>query len=175
MKTTTASADPKAYQKLQELVREIDVAMVTTVTPDGALRSRPMATAAFDDDGTIWFFTADDSGKAHDLEEEHAVNLSYAEPRKHRFVSVTGSASLVRDRDKAKELWKASFKSYFPRGLDDAHVTLLAVKIESAEYWDVPSSKMVQLLSITKAAPTGDDPDLGEHTKVEVRATPASG
>jgi general stress protein 26 len=175
MKTTTASADPGAFHKLQEMVRDIDIAMVTTVTHDGALRSRPMVTAAFEDDGTIWFFTADDSEKAHDLEEEHGVNISYADPKKHRYVSVTGNASIVHDADRAKELWKSSLKTYFPRGLDDEHLALISVRIEIAEFWDAPSSKMVQLFSITKAAPTGDDPELGEHTKVAVRATPASG
>src|SRR5687767_6816184 len=175
MNTTTASADPKAFQKLQELVREIEVAMITTVSPDGALHSRPMATAAFDDQGTIWFFTADDSGKARDLDEEHAVNVSYADPRKHRFVSVTGSASIVHDRDKAKELWKSSFIAYFPRGLDDGHVALIAVRIEIAEYWDSGSSKMAQLFSRRKSSRNGDDPEGDDHTKVEIRATPASG
>jgi len=175
MKTTTASADPKAFHKLQELVREIDVAMITTVTPDGALHSRPMATVGFDDNGTIWFFTADDSGKVRDLEAEHAVNISYADPRKQRYVSVTGNASVVHDRDKAKELWKPSLKTYFPRGLEDAHVALLAARIETAEFWDSPSGKMAQLFSRKKTGHDGDDPEPGEHTKVAVRATPASG
>lgn len=175
MKTTTASADPKAFQKLQELVREIDVAMVATVTPDGALHSRPMATAAFEDDGTIWFFAADDSEKARDLDAEQGVNVSYADPRKNRYVSVTGNASIVHDREKAKELWKSSFTTYFPRGLDDRHVALLVVRIEVAEYWDTGSSKMAQLFSRKFSSRDGDDAELGEHTKVEVRAAPASG
>ena len=175
MKTTTASADPKAFHKLQELVREIDIAMVTTVTPDGALHSRPMATAAFEDEGILWFFTADDSGKVHDLEAEHGVNVSYADPRRSRYVSVTGNATIIHDDEKARGLWKSSFKMHFPRGLDDPHLALLAVRIESAEFWDSPASKMVQFLAITKAAPTGDDPELNEHTKVAIRATPASG
>ena len=175
MKTTTASADPGAFLKLQELVRDIDIAMITTVTHDGALHSRPMATVAFEDEGTIWFFTADDSAMAHDLEEEHAVNISYADPRKHRYVSVTGNASIVHDADRAKELWKPALKAYFPRGLDDEHVALMSVRIESAEFWDAPSSKMVRFFSSSKIHRASDDAERGEHTKVDVRATPASG
>ena len=175
MKTTTASADPKAFHKLQELVREIDVAMVTTVSSHGALHSRPMATAAFEDEGTIWFFTTDDSEKARDLDDEQGVNVSYADPRKNRYVSVTGNASIVHDRDKAKELWKPAFTTYFPRGLDDSHVALLVVRIEVAEYWDTGSSKMAQLFSRKRSAHHGDDPEGGDHTKVEIRAAPASG
>lgn len=175
MKTTTASADPQAFHTLQEMVREIDVAMMTTVTPDGALHSRPMVTAAFDDEGTIWFFTSTESAMVHDLDAEHAVNLSYAHPRKHRYVSVTGSASLVRDREKARQLWRPALKTYFPGGPDDEHLGLLAARIETAEYWEGGPSKVRSLFSGPKQRQNRDAADGAEHTKVDIRATPASG
>lgn len=156
-------------------MRDIDIAMITTVTPDGALRSRPMATREINDDGEIWFFTSDDSGKVDDLAQEHAVNVSYAEPKKQRYVSVTGSATITRDRERAKELWSPVLKAWFPGGIDDPHLALLCVRIETAEYWDSTSSKMVQLFEMAKAAATGHSADLGENTTVAVRATPASG
>ena len=175
MKTTTAAADPQAFAKLKELVRDLDVAMMTTVTPDGALRSRPMATREFEDPGILWFFTSDDSGKAHDVEEEHAVNLSYADPKKHQYVSITGNASVVRDREKARKLWGPMVKAYFPRGLDDPHLALLSVRIETAEYWDADRSRMVQLLELSRGALTGHKPDLGENVKLDVRVARESG
>jgi general stress protein 26 len=174
-KHTTASRDPAAFAKLQDLVEDIDIAMVTTVTPDGALRSRPMATREFTDDGEIWFFTADDSAKVGDVAAEHAVNLSYADPKRQRYVSITGSADLVRDRDRAKDLWHPMVKAWFPQGLDDPHLALFRVRVETAEFWDAATSRMVQLFEMTKAAATGATPELGEHTRVDVRATPASG
>lgn len=173
--TTTASRDPAAYAKLRELVKDIDIAMVTTVTPDGALRSRPMATRAFESEGELWFFTADDSAKADDLAAERAVNVSYADPGSQRYVSVSGNATILRDRDKAKELWTPVLKAYFPGGLDDPHLALLRVSVETAQYWDSPSSKMVQLFEMTRAAATGGRPHLGENKTVAVRQTPTSG
>jgi general stress protein 26 len=175
MKTTTAASDPKAFAKLKELVHDIDIGMMTTVTVDGALRSRPMATRKFEDDGTLWFFTSDDSEKAHDLREEHAVNVSYAEPKHHRYVSVTGNATVVHDREKAKRLWTPAMKAYFPRGLEDPHLALLCVRIETTEYWDATTSKMVQLFEITKSAATGEKPELGENVRMDIRNVRASG
>ena len=168
MKHTTASRDPAAFSKLQELVRDIDIAMITTVTPDGALRSRPMVTREFTDDGEVWFFTADDSSKAGDLQAEHAVNIAYADGKKHRFVSITGSAEMVHDRERARALWNSSVKPWFPGGLDDPHLALLRVRIETAEFWDTSTNRMVQFFHPTKHAS-------GENVKVDVRATPASG
>jgi general stress protein 26 len=170
MKTMTSSHDPQAFHKLQELVRDIDIAMMTTVTPDGALHSRPMVTLEFGDDGEIWFFTSEESGKVHDLAAEHAVNLSYADPKKQRYVSVTGSAALVHDRERAKELWTAQVKKYFPHGLDDPHLALLRVRVETGEYWESPGGKAASLFHPRKA---GDDDR--EHAKIAVRATPTSG
>ena len=84
MKTTTQARDPEAFEQLREIVREIDIAMITTVTPDGALHSRPMVTRDFGDDGELWFFTSDDAEMAHDIASEHPVNISYADPKKRR-------------------------------------------------------------------------------------------
>ena len=42
--------------------------------------------------------------------------------------------------------------------------------MDSAEYWDVESSKMVQLLKMAKAAITRKPPsDIGEHRDVAMR------
>jgi general stress protein 26 len=175
MKHTTSAADPKAFKKLQDLVRDIDIAMVTTVTPDGTLHSRPMVTRAIDDHGVIWFFTADDSGKARDLALERGVNASYADPKNQRFVSVTGNASIVHDAKKAAQLWHAGLAPYFPRGLEDPHLALLCVRIEFAEYWDAPSSRMRRLFTLGDTSAGVEKVPADNHTLIEVRATPASG
>ncbi len=46
-------------QKLRELIKDIDIGMLTTVQPDGTLHSRPMSnqSSASNFDGTLWFFT----------------------------------------------------------------------------------------------------------------------
>lgn len=177
MKTITAEQEhgPEAIAKLRELVKDVQFAMMTTVTPDGALHSRPMATLQVDDEGQLWFFTADDSGKSEDIAAEHAVNLSYAEPKNQRYISISGNASLEHDREKARELWKPIYKAYFPQGLDDPHLALLCVRVESAEYWDSPSSKAVQLFEMTRAALTGTAPRLGDHAKLDIRSARATG
>src|SRR4051812_45987601 len=116
MKTTTAADDPQAFGRLQELVRDIDVAMVTTVTPDGALHSRPMVTRSFSEDGLLWFFAPDNSGLVADLLAEQGVNVSYAEPKKQHYVSISGNGSIVHDRKQAEALWQPDLEAYFPQG-----------------------------------------------------------
>ncbi|CAF1579989.1 unnamed protein product, partial [Rotaria sordida] len=68
------------------------------------------------------------------------------------FVSVSGKAEFVDDKAKLKELWSSYLKVFFPQGLDDPDLILMKVTANYGEYWDSPSSKMVQLYSMAKAA-----------------------
>lgn len=139
--------------------------MLTTVTMDGTLRSRPMLTLEFDDEGQLWFFSSDESGKAHDLEGEKAVNLAYADPERQSYVSITGLASVVQDRAHSERLWQPRMEQYLPGGLDNPHLVLIRVQIEAAEYWDFAGS----------APAASPAPGEGDHAQVAVRKVRASG
>ena len=94
------------------------------------------------------------------------MNLAYAEPADQLFVSVSGRANLVRDKDKAKELWTPAMKAWFPKGPEDPDLALLKVSVEKAEYWDTPSSTIVHLVGYVKATVTGKSYKPGENEKI---------
>jgi general stress protein 26 len=158
--------DPVAH--LRELIHGIQVTMMTTVEKDGTLHSRPMWTHDRGFDGELWFFTRQHSSKVDEVERDHHVSLSYADPTRERYVSVSGRARLVRDKDKARELWNPTLKAWFPQGLDDPELALLCVTVTKAEYWDTPNSRMVQLVGFVKAALTGEPYRPGENEKVNL-------
>src|SRR5690242_10237821 len=87
----TIASDPQAFARLGELIQDINVAMITTVGLDGALHSRPMFTRRLEKDENLWFFTSDDSLKTHEIADEHQVNVTYAEGKQQRYVSVSGT------------------------------------------------------------------------------------
>jgi general stress protein 26 len=177
-----ASRSGEAMNHLLELISDVKVAMLTTQDADGNLRSRPMQTTETEGGGVLWFFTTDHHGKAHEIEQDPRVNLSYAMPDKNRYVSVSGLGEIVHDLSKKKELWKPIYKAWFPEGPEDAHCALLKVYIEKAEYWDATSSTIVQIVGFTKALLTGK-PYRGEangpnsHKKIDFngdRTTPTA-
>lgn len=157
-------------KKLGEMIKDIDYAMLTTATGEGRLRSRPMSTQQAEFDGDLWFFTGADSPKVREIQEDQQVNLSYAQPDKNRYVSVSGRAAVVRDRKKAEELWNPAYKAWFPEGLDDPNLALLRVRVEEAEYWDSPSSAVVHLFGFVKAIATGQEYHPGENEKISLEA-----
>ena len=166
-----ATSSSKSIKKLDSLIKDMQFAMLTTVCPDGTLRSRPMATRQRDDfDGTLWFFTHAGDAKVREIEQDQHVNVSYADPDKNNYVSVSGRASLVRgDKARMRELWNPFYKAWFPKGLDDPQLALLRVTVEQAEYWDSPNSKLVQLGGFLKAVITGKQAKGGENEKVTLR------
>jgi general stress protein 26 len=142
--------------KVAELIKDINVAMMTTEAEDGLLHSRPMATQKTEFDGTLWFFSGLNSGKISEIDWNPEVNLSYSDGGANKYVSVSGTAEIVDDRAKKEELWSDIYKAWFPQGLDDPDLCLLRVDVTFAEYWDVPSGKMVQVFGFLKAIATGE-------------------
>ena len=158
----------EAIEKLNNLIEDIDFAMLTTVDTDGVLRSRPMSTQEAEFDGTLWFFTSDKTHKIEEIERDSRVNASYAKPEDNVYVSVSGMASMVKDRAKMEELWNPILKAWFPDGLDQPDLCLLKVDVEQAEYWDSPSSTLVQIAGFVKAMVTGRSADGGENEKINL-------
>jgi len=162
------SAAAQEFAKLKELIDEIKIGMLTTQDEDGTLRSRPLQTRVVDDDGSLWFFTSRSSPKVAEASADGwRVNVSYARPDKMDFVSVSGRATLVDDRDKMKALWTKWVEVFFPRGLDDPDLALLRVDIEKAEYWDSPGTALGRAYAVAKALATGNKEATGDNVKLQ--------
>ena len=154
-----------SIKKLKELIDGIDFAMLTTIS-DGRFHSRPMSTQEFESDGSLWFFTSDQTYKVENIKKDNRVNVAYSKPETNSYVSVSGTAESVKDRAKIEELWSPLLKAWFPRGLEDPTLTLLKISIEQAEYWDSSNSALVQIAGFIKAIATGKQIEGGDHGKV---------
>ena len=165
---TATRTNKDDLEKLRELVKDIDFCMLTTIDEQGDMHSRPMsANGEIDANGDLWFFTGASSHKVSEVSKSPKVNVSFADPKNQHYVSISGAATLVRDRKKIDELWKPEFKMWFPEGKDDPEVALLRIGLEKAEYWDSPSSTIGYALSFVTSLVTGKQPDFGENKKVE--------
>jgi hypothetical protein len=73
---TNATAGRADVEKLAELIKDIEYAMLTTAMPDGSLRSRPMATQKAPFDGTL--VKAVVTGKRYGPGENGKIDLDRA-------------------------------------------------------------------------------------------------
>jgi general stress protein 26 len=163
----------KALQTLGQMMEDIRVGMLTTVLPDGTLRSRPMAPVRREFDGDLWFFTNAHTPKVDEVQSHPQVSVAFAEPRTRCYLSISGTGSLVRDRKKMEVLWHSDFEEWIPQGLDDPELTLLRVDVEQAEYWDERTSTMVHIGDFLRSVVTGQRPSHAGHEKIDWHAGPS--
>lgn len=153
---------------LAKCIKDVEFAMLTTVAEDGTLHSRPMATQATDFDGTLWFFTRDDAPKASEIRHDAHVNVAYVDPKSHAYVSISGKGRLNRDRSRIESLWRPQYRAWFPEGVDDPHLALLEITVQSAQLWNPPTSPVVHLFGMAKAILTGKPARPGGNEKLDL-------
>ena len=156
-------------RRLAELMEGIDIAMCTTLGPNGYPVSRPLSTQAAAFDGErVWFFVAADSPKVEEIRAHPKVNLGYVSHAKNTYVSLAGDARVYRDQALIDEMWSDALKAYFPRGRTDPNLALLEVMATSAEYWDGPASTLGKLVRFVIARVTKREEVLGENRIVDL-------
>ncbi len=156
---------------LWTLIKDIKFAMFTTSHKEnGHLHSRPWTTqnSEVDHDSSLWFFASRKSESVADIAAVPAVNVSYSDPGKDAYVSISGTAAVVNDMAKVKQLWSKEAEAWFSGGMDDPDLALVQVKITHADYWDVKESKVTQLYKMATAVVTGKPPSMGEHGHVQM-------
>ncbi|MEK3885118.1 pyridoxamine 5'-phosphate oxidase family protein [Paenibacillus sp. PL2-23] len=141
--TKLESDNKEAVQKVWELIKGIETAMLTTVSEEG-LVSRPMQTQDVEFDGDLWFLTKKDTGKFHELLHNRQVNVAYAGKS---YVSIRGEAELVQSVEKVKQFWSPAYEKLLETTYDDPNLVLIKVKAETAEYWDIGNKfKMITFM-----------------------------
>ena len=156
--------------KLREIVKAVDICMLTTVDERGDLHSRPMSNNRdVEFDGDLWFFTYGSSHKADEVGRVPRVNASFADVEGQLYASLTGQAEVVRDRAQIEEHWQPQLKAWFPEGVDTPDIALLKVTVERAEYWDGSQSVVAHAVSLVSSLVTGEPAQLGENEKIELK------
>ncbi len=160
-------------QRLWNLIKDLKFGMLTTRHSNGHLHARPMTTQnkILDEDSALWIFTSKSGEIVEDILINPEVSMAYANPSDDSYVSVSGKAYVSHDHAKVLQLWSTMAEAWFPGGPEDPDLALLRIDISHADYWDVRSNKLTQLLKMTTAAVTGKPPtDMAHHGHVDMRS-----
>jgi general stress protein 26 len=157
-------SDPAAdIDRVWKLISDIPVAMV--VTGEGQhMRARPMAVRPARDEGAIEFLTDVDAPKANEIRRDEAICLALADNRNQKYVSITGHAEIIDDRNRVKEIWSIYDKAFWP-DKNDPRIRILRVTPESAEFWE-GAGTVVTAVKLVAAMASGERMNLGENEKV---------
>jgi general stress protein 26 len=142
-------------EKVWSLIKNARTAQLVSVREDGSLDARPMGCLQREFDLTLWFLTFRRSPKVGEIARHGQVLVSYADPGKGEYVSVSGRGRIVDDRQKVKELWNEGLRVWFPSGPDDPDIAMVAVEAEAARYWTNAASVVTYAWSYLKSRTTG--------------------
>lgn len=151
--------------RVWELIEEIGLCMLVSHDGHGdELRARPMSAHARRDEDAIYFLTDLRSHKDDEIEINENVCLCFGDNGSYKYVSVSGTANLLDDRNRVAELWSTAARAFW-ESKDDPNIRILKVRPAMAEFWDSPG-KIVTTVKMAAAAVTGSRPDLGSNRKV---------
>jgi general stress protein 26 len=122
-------------EKVRNLLKDFPTAILVTHDGPESLRARPRAVAEVDAFCDLWFMSYQRSAKVEEIRNDEHVHI-VCQRENTAFLSISGKATLVRDRARIEEVWKEPFRVWFPDGKDDPHLVLIHVVPERAEYWD---------------------------------------
>ena len=124
-----------ALRRVGELTRDIDICMFVT-RADGGLRGRPMSNnGEVEYDGDTWFFSYRDTPKVREIGADPRVELAYVATERGTWLSIEGTAEVVEDDERKRELWQKDLEAWFDAGPDDDRLVLIKVAADRVHGW----------------------------------------
>jgi general stress protein 26 len=124
----------ETIRRINELISDIDVAMLTTLDANGDFQSRPMLVLQPYFYGDIWFLAHRDSEKVRSISQNPLVNVNYVNDGV--YISITGKAAILSETQKKSDLWHKQLKLWLKNGPEASDVVLIHITATSAQYWD---------------------------------------
>lgn len=168
MSETKSLHDEDAIAKFKELVKHSSICHFLTSLDQRPIPSRPMSAQQVDDEGNFWFLSSLSSLKDQEVVNDPYVQLLFANQGDAEFLSVFGTATIVMDMAKKRELWSELAKAWFPNGVEDPDLTVLKVKPMESYYWGTKNGKMITLLKMAASAIIGKKSHSGVEGKITI-------
>ena len=156
----------QALHKLKDLIEDIKVGMMLT-GDNHPISAVPMTTKKVEDNGNIWFLSGLTSEHNTNIAKNVNVQLLYSHPGEMKFLSVSGKASIITDKEILTDLYSKIDDAWFT-GVDDPNLTAIKFNPEEAYYWDTKTNKYISLFKIGMSVFNDEKADVGEKGKLEI-------
>jgi general stress protein 26 len=159
----------EAGKKIKELAGKTNSCFFcTAITPGQPINTRPMAVQKMDEEGNLWFLSANDSHKNVEIAKDNRVQLLFQGSAHSNFLSLYGVATISTDKELIKELWEPILKTWFTSGIDDPRITAIKVETTEGYYWDNKHGDAVAFVKMAAGAIMGKTMDDSIEGKLTV-------
>ncbi len=148
--------DGQAVDKIKDLVEKGQSCFFCTAAAFGSSNGvRPMSVQKVDDQGNIWFLSADDSHKNAEIHQNSEVRLYMQRTSHSDFLVIDGNAIITKDKEKIHELWEPLAKVWFTEGEDDPRISVIKFIPSQGYYWSTKHGMIVASIKMAIGALTG--------------------
>ena len=152
--------------RMWKLMKSIRFCMLATGA-GATIRYRPMGAFVRPEELAIYFFADRRAHIDDEIRERPLVHLTFADPHRQKYVSISGVAQISVDPRTLKDLWSIPAKVWW-RKPENPNICVIKVVPHEGEFWDAPGN-LVSNLNIAFALATGRYPDAGEHKQVKFK------
>ncbi|MEI9943329.1 MAG: pyridoxamine 5'-phosphate oxidase family protein [Chitinophagaceae bacterium] len=158
-----------AVEKLKELVKKANTCFFCTGGAEGPSEGvRPMSVQKVDDDGHLWFLSANDSYKNKEIDADPEVKMYFQGSAHSDFLFIKGNAFISEDKNKIDELWEPLHKAWFTEGKNDPRISVIEIIPEEGYYWDTVHGNAVAFIKMLVGAAIGKTLDDSVEGKIKV-------
>jgi general stress protein 26 len=156
----------KALKHIGEIIERINLCMFCTRLGHVPFASRPMTTIKVDEECRIWFFSNEGSHKNEEINRDDRVELLYEDLNKSEFLAIHGTAEILVNGEKCRELWTPSAANWFPNGPEDPELTIILVTPIFCHHWFDKQYKLIAMLAKGQSKMVGSPDDVEEGVAV---------
>jgi hypothetical protein len=98
------------------------------------------------------------------VRSDATICLALADNKSQKYVSITGRAEIIDDRDRVKEVWSIYDMAFWP-DKNDPHIRILRVTPESAEFWE-GAGTVATAVKLVAAIASGERMNIGANGRV---------
>jgi len=157
----------EAVKKIRELADKATCFFCSNIKTGIPFSTRPMSVQQIDDEGSLFFLSANDSNMNKEIEADQFVQLLFQRSAHSDFLNIYGIASISQEKEKIKELWKPIMKTWFTGGEDDPRISVIKVEPTEGYYWDNKHGNAVAFLKMAVGAVIGKTLDDSIEGKLE--------
>ena len=161
-----------ATKKIKELVDKANTCFLCTDAPvNGPSKGvRPMSVQKVDEDGSLWFLSANDSYKNQEITINPIVKLYFQGSAHSDFLYLVGRAGISENKSKIKELWQPILKTWFTEGENDPRISVIKFIPYEGYYWDNKHGNAVAGVKMLIGAAIGKTLDDSIEGNLKIKA-----
>lgn len=164
---------PQSTEDMRRLAQHLQgqqTSRLSFADDHGQITARPMTPLEMDAQGEIWMLASRRAMAPIFVAALRQASLTFSDAERSVFISIVGVARLSDDAQRKAALWRVAARPWFPAGVDDPDLVLLALQPQLADIWDGPQSEVMRLLALTASVVAARPIGLGEHQIIKPRA-----